>query len=74
MCLAYRGRDDCRREPVAIVAADLILLFTKIEVVVCQVFIAQSYLGIDFAKRTTILRKAADDFSLISVSVVFTGT
>ena len=50
LCLAYRGRDDCRREPVAIVAADLILLLTKIEVVVCQVFIAQPYLGIDFAK------------------------
>ena len=50
LCLAYRGRDDRRREPVAIVAADFILLLTEAEVVVCQMLIAQSYLCLDFAK------------------------
>ena len=59
LCLAYRGRDDRRREPVAIVAADFILLLTEVEVVVCQMLIAQSYLCIDFAKRATILQEGS---------------
>ena len=56
LCLAYRGRDDRRREPVAIVAADFILLLTEVE---GQMLIAQSYLCIDFAKRATILQEGS---------------
>ncbi len=53
--LADRSGNDCRREPVTIVAADLILLYTEVEVIVRQVLVAQTYLGEDLAELTAIL-------------------